>query len=158
MEGRYRSNRLGARCLTAVGLLLIAGCSEDGLAKRYHVSGTVKYHDKPLEKGQITFTPDAAQGQVASSDIEDGYYRLTTLTTGDGAMPGKYKVTIIAKDVDYAPLLEQSKGGIPHQRAVMKLNQKAKRLIPAKYEQAKTSGLEKEVKEESNTFDFDLAD
>ena len=80
------------------------------------------------------------------------------MTTGDGALPGKYLVSITAKDVNYAPLLEKSKGGIPHQRDVMKVNQQAKRLIPAKYEQAKTSGLEKEVKAESNTFDFDLVD
>ena len=39
-----------------------------------------------------------------------------------------------------------------------KLNQKAKRLIPAKYEQATTSGLEREVKEQSNAFDLELAD
>jgi hypothetical protein len=158
MEGRYRLSRARGGCLTAVGLLLVAGCSDDGMDKRYPVSGTVTYHEKPLEKGQITFTPEAPAGQTASGDIEKGYYRLTTLTNGDGALPGKYRVTITAKEVDYSGLIEQSKGGIPHQRDVMKVNQQAKRLIPAKYEQAQTSGLEKEVKEQSNTFDFNLVD
>jgi hypothetical protein len=147
-----------AGCLAAVGILVTAGCADDGMGQRYTVRGTVKYHDKPVEKGQITFTPREAQGHVASGDIEDGYYRLTTLTTGDGALPGKYLVSITAKDVNYSPLLEKSKGGIPHQRDIMKVNQQAKRLIPAKYEQTSTSGLEREVKEQANTIDFELAD
>ena len=44
--------------LTTVGLLLIAGCGDEtGLAKRYPVSGTVTYQDKP---GVYFFSLDAA--------------------------------------------------------------------------------------------------
>ena len=48
--------------LAAVGFLLIAGCADDGMGQRYAVTGTIKYHDKPVEKGQITFTPGKLRG------------------------------------------------------------------------------------------------
>lgn len=147
MEERNRLSHVRAACLTAVGFLLASGCgTDDGLGKRYSVSGNVTYQGKPLEKGQISFISKTPEANTATGDIENGYYRLTTLTDGDGAMPGKYGVIIIAKSPDYTALLEKSKGGIPHQRDAMKVNQQAKRLIPAKYEQEKTSGLEAEVK------------
>src|SRR6476660_5779935 len=81
---------------TAAGLCLILGCGDDtGLAKRYPVSGTVTYHDAPLEKGQITFIPaDRTKQREAAGTIEGGRYTLTTGTAGDGALPGEYGVTI----------------------------------------------------------------
>src|SRR6516165_1659415 len=82
-----------------VGLTLVAGCSDDGFGrKRYSVHGTVTYKGENLAKGQIAFVPEAQGGQAASGQIEDGYYSLSTLTPGDGALPGKYKVTVAAKD------------------------------------------------------------
>jgi hypothetical protein len=158
VERRHVLTQTAAGCLAAIGFLLIPGCSDDGLGTRYPVSGTVTYQDKPLEKGRITFNAAGPDARTASGEIEHGSYRLTTFTDGDGAMPGKYKVAITAKDADYGKLIEKSQGGIPHQRDVMKVNQQAKRLIPAKYELDKTSGLEREVKPESNTFDFALSD
>lgn len=159
MEERSRLRHVLAGWLTAVGFLLASGCgTDDGLGRRYPVSGNVTYQGKPLEKGQISFISKTPEARTATGDIENGYYRLTTLTDGDGAIPGKYGVTIIAKSPDYAQLLEKSKGGIPHQRDAMKVNQEAKRLIPAKYEQEKTSGLDQEVKAQSNTINFELKD
>ena len=32
--------------------------SDDGLGKRYPVSGTVTYKDQPVPKGSISFVPD----------------------------------------------------------------------------------------------------
>src|SRR4051812_32834985 len=96
---RRRVSRLSA---LFVGLTLIAGCSDDGFGRqRYSVQGTVTYKGEDLAKGQIAFVPDEAQGgQVASAQIENGYYSLSTLTPGDGALPGKYKVTVVARDFD----------------------------------------------------------
>lgn len=160
MRGCERLGRVRpmATCLMAAVLLAPTACSDDGLGKRYPVTGTVTYKGTPLEKGQINFLPTTPEGRAASGDVEGGSYRLTTLTHGDGALPGKYRVTVIAKDVDLSKVIEQAQGGIPHQRDVLKANQSAKRLTPARYEDAESSGLEAEVKPQSNTFDFPLTE
>src|SRR5438105_15117329 len=95
---RRRISRLSA---LFVGLTLFSACSDDGFGRqRYSVQGTVTYKGENLAKGQISFVPDAPGGQAASGRIENGYYSLSTLTPGDGALPGKYKVTVVAKDFD----------------------------------------------------------
>ena len=99
MNGNRR--RVSRSSALFVGLTLVAGCSDDGFGRqRYSVQGTVTYKGENLAKGQISFVPDAQGGQAASGQIENGYYSLSTLTPGDGALPGKYKVTVVAKDVD----------------------------------------------------------
>ena len=75
--------------LAAVGS---SGCGDDtGLAKRYAVSGKVNYKGQPVEKGTISFIPENPEGRPAAGQIENGRYALTTLTPGDGAIPGKYQ-------------------------------------------------------------------
>jgi len=41
--------------LAVVGILSVLGCSDDGLGKRYPVSGTVTYKGEPLKEGSIVF-------------------------------------------------------------------------------------------------------
>ncbi len=138
--------------------LVAAGCGDDGLGKRYPVSGNVTYKDKPVASGSISFVPKTPEGRAASGEIHDGNYTLTTQSPEDGALPGKYGVRIIAKEIDDSQVLANAKGGAANQMDVIKANNAAKRLIPAKYELAETSGLEAEVEEHSNTFDFTLTD
>ena len=96
-------SRRFAVALSTLGLLIVAGCwSDDGLAQRYPVSGTVSYKGKPLEKGTITFVPESPDGRGASGDIENGAFKLTTNTPGDGAFAGKYTVTVVDVLVDKA--------------------------------------------------------
>ena len=117
------------------------------------------YNGKPLEKGTINFQAVAADRRSAGDPGRR--YRLTTQSPGDGALPGKYRVSITAKEVDMAKVEATSKkqgGTMPSKKELGRAFQQAKRLIPAKYESPATSGLEAEVKEESNTFDFTLTD
>src|SRR5205814_10307515 len=45
--------------LAGPALLVMASCgTEDGLGKRYPVSGTVTYNGQPLEKGEISFVTE----------------------------------------------------------------------------------------------------
>lgn len=141
--------------------LLAIGCGDDsGLPARYKVSGTVKYKGAPVEKGAITFTPeDAANGRSATGTIVNGSYSLTTHANSDGALPGKYKVSVSSREVDLSKAEANAKGGgSMRQDDVAKANKDAKKLTPAKYEIPETSGLTFEVKPSSNTADFDLAD
>src|SRR4051812_48645787 len=157
------------RCLSAMisglstlALLVVVGCSSDdtGLGRRYAVSGTVKYKGEPVPKGSITFEPASKDGRFATGTIENGSYTLSTSgAEGEGALPGDYKVIVIATTMDTTELAKQS-GGLVHQGGpeFQKLLKNAKDLVPAKYKRSETSNLTAKVKEESNKLDFDLTD
>ena len=144
----------------AVAVVLISGCGDDtGLAQRYAVSGKVTYKGQPVDKGRISFDPESPDGRPAAGQIENGRYLLTTLAPDDGALPGKYKVTVMSKEVDDSEMKVIAKGGqFHHDKAFAKAVKNAKALVPSKYGLADTSGLQGDVKPQSNTIDFDLTD
>jgi len=150
-----------AVAIVGMGAVLIVGCGDTtGLEKRYPVSGKVTYQGKPLEKGRINFIPTQDTGRAAAGEIEDGEYSLTTAEPGDGAIPGSYKVTILAIDVDTSKMKEIAKGGqFHHDAAFAKAVKTAKKMVPAKYQLPETSGLSAEVKPQTNSgVNFDLTD
>jgi hypothetical protein len=153
--------------LAAYAAMVIASCGggEEAFGKRYPVSGTVTYNGQPLEKGVISFIPEKGAG--ATGAIDKGSYTLSTGGEGDGALPGKYKVTITAKEdsleVAKADFLKDSKGKgadvsfVPRQYLAAAA-EKAKSLIPAGYGDTRTTTLIAEVKEGSNTIPFTISD
>ncbi len=159
---RQRITGLCGGVILAAGLGLIPGCGDDtGLGKRYPVTGTVTYNNQPVEKGQISFIPvDPKEGRAANGYIEKGRYTLTTSSANDGALPGKYKVTIQARDVDTTQVLETVKkeGGGGRQGDIAKAAAQAKNLVPSKYMLADTTTLEATVEATSNTINFPLKD
>jgi hypothetical protein len=146
----------------AVVTASILGCGDDsGLERRYKVSGTVKYKGELVPKGTIAFEPvDPTKGRVASGYIENGSYTLTTSgqSPGDGALPGDYKVSIAASDLDLSGVAKQD-GGVIHQgeKAHRDALKSAKSFVPMKYAQATSSGLTAKV-DRARTIDFDLTD
>ena len=159
---RRRISRLSALC---VGLTLAAGCSDDGFGRqRYSVHGTVTYRGENLAKGQIVFVPWAEGGQAATWQIEDGYYSLSTLTPGDGALPGQYKVTVVARDIDVEKVRSDARAkGLPPgaalpQPLIAKANKEATSKIPTRYNLPTTTDLTADVEARSNTKDFELKD
>jgi hypothetical protein len=150
---------------STLGLLTVLGCGDNtGLAKRYPVSGKVTYKGEHVAKGRIDFIPvKAAEGRSATGDIVDGSYTLTTAEKNDGALPGSYKVTVSSVALDAsaeAQLKEASKGG-QYRRGPesAKIEKGAiKSALPSKFTLAETSGLTAEVKAQSNSIDFPLAD
>ena len=150
--------------LSLAAAVLISGCSgdESGLEKRYSVSGKVTYKGELLPKGGITFEPvkpGPPAGRHASGTIENGYYTLTTSTKDDGALPGEYKVVIVATTVDMTDLAKKS-GGLIHQgdKEFQKVVESAKSLVPAKYTKSETTPLTATVKTGSNTVSLELTD
>jgi len=172
--------KLRVMLLSAAAVMaLLAGCSDDGIGKRYSVTGTVNHAGKPVASGKITFKPadDKAKGsRGAYGDIKDGKYSLTTSDPNDGALVGKYQVSITDLQVDMNALKDETaefakkkKLDIPPgmvdpvmaakaAKAAAKAADKNKGGIPSKYANPASSGLNAEVKAQSNTFDFDLAD
>jgi hypothetical protein len=162
--------RRSSRCLAVLAvpaLLVLASCGaeDDGLGKRYPVSGTVKYNGSPLEKGDISFvTEDMSKNLGATGIITNGSYTLSIGGEGDGAQTGKYKVTVSAKE-DYTEKAQadfKKATGSTSPKVlgpfVGKAAEEAKSLIPIGYGDPRTTTLKAEVEAKSNTFDFELSD
>ena len=157
--------RFGAM-LAGPALLVMASCgTDDGLGKRYPVSGTVTYNGNPLEKGEISFvTEDLTKNFGATGIITEGSYTLSTGGNDDGAQVGKYKVTIKAKEEYLAKAQAdfQKDSGKDNPKLpphfIAKAEATAKSLIPAGYGDPRTTTLTAEVKAESNKLDFALSD
>jgi major membrane immunogen (membrane-anchored lipoprotein) len=144
--------------------VLVSGCGGDqsGLDRRYSVSGKVTYKGEAVPKGGITFepvNPAPPVGRHASGTIENGYYKLTTSTQDDGALPGEYKVIIVATTLDMSDMAKKS-GGLIHQgdKDFQKAVESAKSLVPAKYNKAETTTLKATVTTGSNTVNLELTD
>ena len=108
------------------------------------VQGKVTYMGQAVTKGTVTFQSDG--GQAATGEIQsDGTYRLSTFAEKDGALPGHHNVMIIANDADPTLMPGSSPGYKP-----------PKDLVPKKYNQLETSGLEAVVSKDKPSYDFDL--
>jgi hypothetical protein len=84
-----------ARACGLLGVVLVAGCAGQAGSSPVPVNGTVTVGGKPVVGAMVEFQPESPGGKPAFGTVEaDGTFRLTTNTAGDGAMPGKYKVTI----------------------------------------------------------------
>jgi hypothetical protein len=155
--------RAVAVTLGIAAMVVILGCGDDtGLARRYPVSGTVKYKGELLKKGQIAFlpaNPPMPAGRQAEGFIENGSYTLTTAAQGDGALPGDYAVIIFSSTLDTSQLVGKQ-GGPLHQgdSAHVKALKAATNPIPAKYARAESTTLKAKVETHSNRLDFDLID
>ncbi len=153
--------------LSASIALLLASCGGDGEAfgKRYPVSGKVTYNGQPLEKGSISFVPEKGAG--ATGPIEKGDYTLSTGGDQDGALPGKYKVTITAKEdtealakAEFAKVSKRPESeitAIPRQ-FLANAAANAKSLVPIGYGDVRTTPLTADVKEGANTIPFTISD
>jgi hypothetical protein len=142
--------------IVAFGAVWFLGCGgDDDLAKRYSVSGKVTYKGELLAKGTITFTPADANAGIrpASGAIVDGRYQLTTQTSNDGAMAGKYKVSIVARGFD-DPTDGQNEKAIRRDKMAKIIGKSSKDLIPAKFSLPETSDLTAEVP--GGQYDFNL--
>jgi len=158
--------RSGLIAVSVAALAASCGPADDGLGKRYPVSGNVTYNGNPLAKGNISFVSEDGKGVGATGTIENGSYTLSTGGNNDGAQAGKYKVTVTAKEdslekakADFAK--DNRKGidpGYLPGRYVAAAETKAKSLIPLGYGDVRSTTLEAEVKAEPNSINFALSD
>jgi hypothetical protein len=111
---------LGWLCVCAVAAGP-AGC--DGGAKRYAVSGEVKWRGRPLDQGAITFLPeDPALGASGGAVIKDGRY---SIPARGGLLPGRYKVLVTSADPSKAAdpdALPGPSGPLPKDRVKPRYN------------------------------------
>lgn len=89
-DGRHTGR---AACLVFLAAMLVTGgCG--GPDGRQAIEGTVTFDGKPLEKGQITFTPQAGtNGPTAGAEIVDGKF---SVPAAGGPFAGRFRVEITA--------------------------------------------------------------
>ena len=82
----------------AVAVTTVIGCGK-GHPDCVPVSGQVLIDGKPVPGGMVRFVPE--KGRPATADIQsDGRFTMKTFEEGDGVLPGKHIVTVIAtKDI-----------------------------------------------------------
>jgi len=143
--------------VAVVGLgFLFAGCggADIGKPKVYPVSGKVTQKGQPLTAGEVMFTPsggpEGASGHIATGQIgSDGSYTLTTFNTGDGAVAGKHKVTVVSRSSDNLEKMNKMKGGA----IAYKLPPS---VVSSKYSQVATTPLTYTVENGSNNINIEL--
>jgi hypothetical protein len=159
----YKMTLRGLFGAALLGWVLGLGCGEGGgdRPKTYSVSGTVTYNGEAVEGATVAFQPAAGgQGAFGVTDAA-GRYSLTTFSSGDGAVPGQYKVKIVkhkggegaAVDQDSPEYEDPAMGGAAGPDAGQRES-----LLPAKYADASTSGLTATVGESDNSVNFELVD
>jgi hypothetical protein len=81
-------------------MLLGTGCG-DYRSKLVPVEGVITLDGQPLERATVSFIPQKGKGPSASGlSGSDGSFRLTTYSTGDGALPGEYKIVVTQSEVE----------------------------------------------------------
>lgn len=130
----------------ALGALVLSGCGGQAGPRTYPVTGTVTQDGKPLADAAITFHP-VGQGQPAAAKSDAaGRYQTS-------ALPGRYRVTI-AKFVSEQQTGAAASSGEYQEEAPETTPAPSRNILPAKYADPGTSGIEVEVKAGDNNFDF----
>lgn len=135
MCGTYVRVCPGTNLLVLGGLILmLAGCNTAN--QPYPVHGTiVDASGKPVTElagGSVSFSSEELKTSSSGKIEEDGTFRLSTLKENDGALPGKYRVTISPPDVGTGE------------------TKKPKQVIDPRYENAENSALEATVEQKNN--------
>jgi hypothetical protein len=128
-------------------LLCLAGCGGPQVGS---VTGTVTWNGKPIERGLITFSPNAGAPHPAA--IIAGKYETGEIPTGE------YKIMVILSEVPGAPpVTKQPAGSLGEGLGASDLRAPApsvaKARLDPKYGDASTSGLSFTVKSGPNTYD-----
>ncbi|MBN1909619.1 MAG: carboxypeptidase regulatory-like domain-containing protein [Pirellulales bacterium] len=126
-------------------LLLLPGCGKSR-PKPVEVTGKVTYRGKPVEEATVNFFPESGYMAIATTDTE-GRFTLKTSQVGDGAVVGKYEVTVVKYRAN------------PRANAQTPPNEQHLPVLPMRYADRKTSKLTANVMAEGpNDFTFDLVD
>jgi hypothetical protein len=123
-------------------LTLFMGCNSS--SQESQVVGSVKLDGDPIGPGTVVFAPVEGGRKPATGSIDaDGNYSLNTSREA-GLAAGKYAVAVSIREMPQ----NVKRGDRPPL---------GKLLIPEKYEQSSTSGLEYQVEPGTNTIDIELS-
>lgn len=126
-------SRTGLATAFALALGVAAGCGPDR-PDVVPASGQVLIDGQPLPHGFVQVLPENAR--PATGPVKDGRFVLTTFEPGDGVVPGRHRVAVLASEAE---------GGTGQRWHA-----------PKKYADPETSGLEIEVAEPTEDLRIEL--
>lgn len=116
-------------------------------ARPVPVTGFITLEGKPLAGATVRFVPEKGRPAVGTTG-DDGRFRLTTFSANDGALPGRYRVTIAGP--------EAGPGGKPGGSGAAK-EKPSRAGVPPMYSRPQTSPLLAEVSPDGpNEFRLEL--
>lgn len=159
-------------CLTAACLSIATfGCGGGSdYAEPEPVSGTILYEGKPVDEARVSFlwSGDGSGRSASGKTDSEGKFELTTFSTGDGAIPGEYTVTVSKADpatqgadvdidaetgeygADYGAMMDAAASGSG--KTVSNST-----ILPEKYADPAESGIQRSVVEgQRNEFTIEL--
>jgi hypothetical protein len=128
----------------------------------FPVTGVISFNGAPVVGADVTFlSADGGDRSAFGRTNDAGEYQLTTFSANDGAVPGRYVVTItkIASTAPEVPAadVESEAYDPPGVGESTSPAEPAKSELPERYADQTTSGLTAMVQEiESNSIDFTL--
>jgi len=156
-------NKMALGNLLAVVLfvsLLGLGClpSSSDRPGTYPVTGTVTYDGEAVEGATVAFQSVGGSHGAIGRTGAGGKYKLTTSVSGDGVIPGEYKVKIFKYKIDPAAA-EDIMDEMYAPPDAGQMAAEPQNLLPAKYADAAKSGFTATVKEDGkNDFTFNMTD
>lgn len=163
---RYRDSitvTLAVLTLLLAALPCLSGCQRGpARPKTVPVNVEVSYRNQPVSGATVTFVPKGGPRGAVGRTNAQGQAKLMTFVTGDGAIPGSYRVTIDKlldeagpagkSQEEYEAFWKAQKNG-PAGLPPLKCE------LPWKYGQIEKTELTAEVSEEGkNSIRFDLVD
>ena len=147
-------------------VVLCLGCGGRNDSGAIPVTGTVTINGAPAQGVAVSYIPEAAGPSAVGVTDDSGKYSLTTINRDDGAMPGRYQVTVAKYEsgqsatpetqqvhADYDVSDEYAPG---YNESAASFAPPSKNLLPDKYADPTTSGFFAEVVAGNNTHNFDL--
>lgn len=155
------------RAVVVLNCLLVLCCLGCGSASEKPVptGGKVTLKSKAVVGAIVTFYSKSGGRSATGKTEADGSFKLSSINTNDGAVPGEYLVTISKQeakgggsaDVDISQGYGENYGKMMGAAAGGNMAKVLTETIPAKYADPAQSGLAKSVvKGEENNFNFDL--
>lgn len=90
---------LACAILVIAACVVLPGCAKPGRAPTAAAAGKLSAGGTPLSGVNVTFTPAGGRSATGTTDGE-GKFSLSTFAPGDGAVPGKHRVTLSLKAAD----------------------------------------------------------
>ncbi len=146
---------------SVLGLVLIcfSGCGSPARERTYPVTGIVTQGGTPIEGAVVSFHPTTGEGRSATGTTDAaGRYHLTSFARDDGAIPGRYGVTI-AKFEQAGGAGAAGPGGTDMETEYEEdptYTPPSQNILPEQYSNVGTSGFQVEVVAGENTHNFDL--
>lgn len=128
--------------LFVLSAVAVIGCSQQvELEGVVTAKGKVTQGGAPLAGATITFSPTSGGRAASATTDENGEFALTTLTAGDGAMPGDYAVTVTKTETIGKEYTEEEANEYYSKHQTQPPAPEVKNVVDKKYASPATSGL-----------------